>query len=186
MEPTTPDDLKGDYSNEEFWASMKELRESQKETTRRMEEDGFFRKFGKMDEIRVAPKIMKRFRELGHRFDFAAYSKYGPYGGLKIFDENGSESEISILLGDDNYVIAVDVKTEPDKQDIEDHIKRLEILREAKCHSVNKRKIRGAMAGAVFPEDVKEAAIKAGFYVLVQSGNTMKIDIPQNFVPREW
>jgi ribonuclease PH len=48
------------------------------------------------------------------------------------------------------------------------------------------RVIRGAMAGAVFPERVKEAAIEAGLYVIVQTGDTMQIEIPYGFAPREW
>jgi len=31
-----------------------------------------------------------------------------------------------------------------------------------------------------------EAILEAGFYPLEQSGDTMKIDLPQGFVPREW
>jgi hypothetical protein len=31
-----------------------------------------------------------------------------------------------------------------------------------------------------------EAAIEAGLYVIVQSGDTMTINVPPDFKPREW
>jgi hypothetical protein len=209
MEPTTPDYPRS-IAFEEFLASMKELRESQKETDRQIKETerivkelqketalqmketdrkigDLGNRFGELAEHLVAPGIEERFRELGYHFEITSYSKYGPYGGSKVFDEKGRViAEIDIMLDDDDCMVAVEVKTKPVKKDIEDHIRRLEKLREAKNRSGDKRKIRGAMAGAVFPAEAKRAAIKAGFYVLVQSSDTMKIDIPQNFVPREW
>ena len=48
------------------------------------------------------------------------------------------------------------------------------------------RKIHGAIAGAVFTKGVKKLTLEAGMYVLEQSGDTMKMDVPKGFVPREW
>jgi hypothetical protein len=42
------------------------------------------------------------------------------------------------------------------------------------------------LAGAIFPESVKEAAIDTGLYVIVQSGDTMKIETPAGFTPQAW
>lgn len=44
--------------------------------------------------------------------------------------------------------------------------------------------IYGAIAGAVFGGEEKQAVLEAGFYALEQSGDTMKMDIPGGFVPR--
>jgi hypothetical protein len=38
----------------------------------------------------------------------------------------------------------------------------------------------------VFPAEVKEATIEAGMYVIEQSGDTVRISIPEGFKPREW
>jgi predicted GTPase len=43
--------------------------------------------------------------------------------------------------------------------------------------------ILGAIAGAVFEDNVKDAARDAGFYVIEQSGDTMKIEIPEGWKP---
>jgi hypothetical protein len=69
---------------------------------------------------------------------------------------------------------------------VPEHIERLEKLRKHWNKRGETRILRGAIAGAIFPESVKRAALKAGLYVIVQSGDTMKIEVPNGFVPREW
>jgi hypothetical protein len=44
----------------------------------------------------------------------------------------------------------------------------------------------GAVAGAIIPGGVKSFAAGQGFYVLEQAGDTVKIDVPEGFKPREW
>ena len=78
------------------------------------------------------------------------------------------------------------VKTRPRLKDVEHHVKRLEILRAFRNKRKDFRKIYGAIAGVVYGRAEKDAAIEAGFYVLEQTGDTMRMDIPENFVPREW
>jgi hypothetical protein len=82
--------------------------------------------------------------------------------------------------------VAVEIKSRPTEKDIEHHERRLEILRQYMDKHQDRRVIRGALAGAVFPERVKEAALEAGLYVIVQSGDTMQIESPEGFSPREW
>ena len=36
------------------------------------------------------------------------------------------------------------------------------------------------------PEKRKKAVIEAGLFAIEQSGDTMKIDVPEGFVPSEW
>jgi predicted GTPase len=67
------------------------------------------------------------------------------------------------------------------------HIVRLEILRDWREKRQEKpKRILGAIAGAVFPSNLKEAVIEAGLYVIEQSGDTMQISVPDGFKPREW
>jgi len=82
------------------------------------------------------------------------------------------------------YILAVEVKADVRKNAIKHHVKRLEILRQQR--KKDSRKIRGAIAGAVFYPKIKEHALENGFYVLEQSGDTMKMDIPEGFKPKEW
>jgi hypothetical protein len=50
----------------------------------------------------------------------------------------------------------------------------------------DKRKLMGAVAGAIAADEAKGYAVKQGFFVLEQSGDTVKISVPADFVPREW
>ena len=158
---------------------FQETEKQMKETDRKIGELG--NRFGELAEHLVAPGIAERFNELGYRFDAAAP------GGYKILDDKGKEkTEIDILLENGDCIMAVEVKTRPRIQDIKHHVKRLEILREHRNKHRDTRKIYGAIAGAVFGGEEKQAAVEAGFYVLTQTGDTMKIEIPDGFVPNEW
>jgi predicted AAA+ superfamily ATPase len=139
-------------------------------------------KFGKLAEHLVAPGIVKRFKERG--IDFWQVFK----NGGEITDNNGKTlTQIDILLENEDLIIAVEVKAKPVEKDVGHHIKRLEILRESmNMLKQNHRKIQGAIAGAIFDSSVKEATRDAGFYVIEQSGDTMRIEVPEGFVPKAW
>ena len=178
---------------EQVWAGLMENREQQKETDRQMKETdrqmketsermGFLsNRFGELAEHLVAPGIAERFNELGYHFDGIAE------GGYKIKDGQGKViAEVDILLENGDCIMAVEVKSKPKIKDIEYHIKRLEILREHRRKKNDIRAIYGAIAGAVWSNEEKQATIDTGFYVLEQSGDTMKMDIPENFVPKKY
>ena len=82
--------------------------------------------------------------------------------------------------------MAVEVKATVKMKHIEEHIKQLEILRDYRRKKNDLRQVEGAIAGAIFGVAEKRAAIEAGFYVIMQSGDTMKIEVPEGFVPRRW
>ncbi|MDR3248787.1 MAG: hypothetical protein LBT39_08370 [Treponema sp.] len=137
-------------------------------------------RFGELAEHLVAPNIIEKFNELGYEFDDVASDR--SIGGF-----NGAEStEVDLFLENENYSIAVEVKAKPKETDVNRHIERLEFLRRYKDKHHDSRKLRGALAGAIMPVSVRNYALKAGFYVIEQSGDTVKIDIPEGFTPREW
>jgi hypothetical protein len=94
--------------------------------------------------------------------------------------------EVDILLENGTHSIAVEVKAKPKDLDIDEHIERLEFLRRYKDKFRDPRKLLGAIAGAIMSDSVRNYALKAGLYVIEQTGDTVKIDNPQGFVPREW
>ena len=215
METNTTPDYERGLTFEKVWASIQELRESQREEAEQRKEEAereaklrkeeaerdakwkadfdrmvrrnnkqlgeLRRRFGQLAEHLVAPNINKRFNELGYHF-----GSFSP-GGHIIHDENGKvKAEIDILLENGETVMAVEVKVKPAVKDVEHHIKRLEMLRDHRRGINDKRKIQGAIAGAIFGTAEKKATVEAGLYVIEQSGDTMKIDVPEGFVPREW
>jgi hypothetical protein len=165
---------------------MKENAERQKKTDRIVKKTSkqmgdLHNRFGELAEHMVAPGIAKRFNELGYHFDSILP------GGRKILDSNGKvRAEIDLLLENEDSIIAVEVKTKPALKDVDHHVKRLEILREHRDKWHDGRKIYGAIAGAIFGSEEKGAVRDAGLYVVEQSGDTMKIDMLDGFVPQIW
>jgi hypothetical protein len=176
---------------EQIMAMFREDREKLKENDRILKETqrivkqnskqigGLHNKFGQLAEHLVAPGIVKRFNEIGYHFDLVS-KKDG-----EIHDATGKTlTQIDILMENEKIVIAVEVKVRPDLKDIGHHIKRIEIMKNSLLG--RNRKVLGAIAGAIFEDTVKEETNKAGFFVIVQSGDTMKIEMPEGFVPKEW
>jgi len=161
----------------------KELMEIKRIVRRNSKQMGeLHQRFGQLAEHLVAPGIAKRFNELGYNFSAMAPK------GQKIFDAKTGKmkTEIDLILENGKTIMAVEVKTRPVIQDVEHHIKRLEILRDHRRGVNDQRKVQGAVAGAIYEDSVKEAVREAGMYVIEQSGDTMKIDMPDGFIPREW
>ena len=159
--------------------SDQRLKETMKETDRRIGE--LSNRFGELAEHLVAPGIAEKFNALGYHFSVIMPS------GQEIRDDKGKViAEIDLLLENGDCIMAIEVKTRPRENDVEHHIGRLKILRKQRDKVNDKRKIYGGIAGAVFGGKEKQAAIKAGFFVLEQSGDTMKMVIPDNFTPSEW
>jgi hypothetical protein len=149
-----------------------------KATDKRIGELG--NRFGDMVEHMVMPNLLTKFEELGFTFTKA--------NRTEIKDKvHNLYAEVDALLEDGDRVMAVEIKSKPNIDDINGHIERMEKLREyADLHS-DRRKYLGAVAGVVFGEGEKNYALKKGFYVIEPSGDTFKIIEPRgNYHPREW
>jgi hypothetical protein len=164
---------------------MKETDKQMQKTDRKLEKIGIQigdlgGRFGELAEHLVAPGVVEKFNEIGFHFDSVATR------GMTIYDTKGKpKTEIDLFLENTEYIVAVEVKSKPKEKDIEHHIKRLEILKEYRERKQEKpKKIMGAIAGAIFDIDVKKATVNTGFYVLEQSGDTRRMNMPENFTPR--
>ena len=177
---------------EKVWAALMEDRENleklsseMKETDRRMKETDRIigdlgNRFGELAEHLVAPNIKEKFIPLGFNFEEVSRDK-------EISDSSGRFLvEIDILLENDEIVMAVEVKSKPQEKDIFKHIERMEILRRRADQRGDTRKYRGAIAGAIMNSEMRDYIQKNGFYPIEQTGDTVKISITDDFVPREW
>jgi hypothetical protein len=175
-------DKKFQETDKKFQETDKKFQETDKkfqETDKKFGELGL--RFGEVVEHLVAAGIEEKFNELGYHF-----SEVAPEGH-KILDDNGQKkAQIDILLENGETVMAVEVKSKPNNKDIKEHIERLQILRESRSRKNDKRKIEGAIAGAIFKDNVKTAAQDAGLFVIVQAGDTMKIEAPEGWKPKAW
>ncbi|MDR1622768.1 MAG: hypothetical protein LBS00_10380 [Synergistaceae bacterium] len=152
-----------------------------KETNKQIGDLG--NRFGELAEHLVAPNIVEKFNVLGFHFDDIST-------GLRqvLHDESTGQkiAEFDILLENGESIIGVEVKSKPSSDDVKDHVQRLRILRLNKDKKGDKRKIYGALAGAIMADAVKTAILKAGLYAITQTGDTVKIDIPKGSAPKAW
>jgi hypothetical protein len=79
----------------------------------------------------------------------------------------------------------VEVKTQANIGDIREHVERMEKLRRYFDLHHDTRKLYGAVAAAIIPGNVRDFALKQGFYVIEQSGDSVAITKPEGS-PRAW
>ncbi|MDR1400691.1 MAG: hypothetical protein LBJ41_12295 [Treponema sp.] len=168
---------------------QKETAEQMRETDRRVEEQwkktnkvigDLGLRLGEIVERLIAPNLVEKFNVMGFNLTTA-----GP--NQKFYDNKHRElAEVDVLLENSNLVIAVEAKSKLLASHIQDHIERMNILRAYADEHNDQRVWLGAVGGAVLAPDARKAALKAGFYLLEQAGDTMMISVPEGFKPKEW
>jgi predicted AAA+ superfamily ATPase len=130
-------------------------------------------KIGELIEQLMAADIVNKFNAFGYIFTKA---------GRRIsYRDHANEflAEVDILLENGEYALAVEVKTDLSTEDIKDHTHRMEILRSYAKEHQDTRSYIGAVAGGIIRDPVRDFALKCGFYVIEQSGETIRIRKPE-------
>jgi hypothetical protein len=173
------------FTFEDVWAAMMETDKRLQELTRKFEKTDkqigeLGNRFGELAEHLVTPNIAEKFRALNY-----AFTRAGP--DVVFFGPDGTFlAEVDVWLENGEFAMAVEVKSKLRKEHVDDHLKRMGILRVYLDERGDARKLLGAMAGAIVPPDLKNYVLKKGFYLIEQSGDTVKIDPPEDFTPRVW
>jgi hypothetical protein len=176
-----------DRQMRETAAQMKETDRKMQETDRKFQETDrllkdLSRKYGDLSgrmgeivECLVAPGMLEKFNAIGFDVHSKAIDveRYEEVEGKKRL-----LYEVDVLLEDGNKLIAVEVKSKVKVEHINEHVGRMGKMREYARRQGDERELYGAIAGAVFEESVKSYALKKGFYVVEQSGDTMRIVEP--------
>ncbi|MDR0730428.1 MAG: hypothetical protein LBF63_02095 [Treponema sp.] len=178
-------DKKFQETDKKFQETDKKLQEAFKETDRAVKDasrivGNLGNKLGIVVEHLVLANIKDKFNALGYEF-----TKAGP---SVLIEDRKSQiiTQIDAMLENGDYALAVEVKTQLNVNHVDEHIERMEKLRRYADEHGDKRKFLGAVAGAIVADNVKEYALKKGFYVIRQSGDTVTIESPEAFKPREW
>jgi hypothetical protein len=141
---------------------------------------GLHRSFGDLTEQLVAPNLVAKFRELQYTFTKAAYD-------VEFKEPNGNTmTEVDVWLENGDSVMAVEIKSKLLQKDVDEHLERMEILKGYGKGHTDTRKLLGAVAVGIMRKDARDYAIKNGFYVIEQSGDTLKIEMPEGFKPKTW
>ncbi|MDR1841978.1 MAG: hypothetical protein LBQ86_08695 [Holophagales bacterium] len=172
---------------EKVWLYMqetqKQFREVQQEISNLSKNiGGLNNSIGKITEAMFLPEIHTKFITFGYNFNVSSTSTN------RIFrDEGQAIAEADIYLENGSISMIVEVKTELTRTDIDEHIERIEIIKSYFNKYNNNRNILGAVAGTIINSNIIKYAHKNGLFVLVQSGESVKIaDMPENFKPRTW
>ena len=135
-------------------------------------------RIGEIVENMVGGDIVGQFQALN--IAIHAHSRDKTFG-IKGTDESG---QIDVFLENGDLVVLIEVKTKLTDEDVRIHIERLGKYR---LFGRDKRRILGAVAGAVVSDDVVKFAHRKGLYVIVQSGVAVEIvPTPENFQAKEW
>jgi hypothetical protein len=157
---------------------MKETDRQMKKTDRKFGELG--NRFGELAEYLVRPNIEEKFSALNYVF-----TKTG--SDIEIFDRNRKAlTEVDIWLENGEFVMAVEIKSRLRKRDVEEHLRRMEILRAYLDERDDRRKLLGTVAAVVVSDDLRKHVPEKGFYLIEPSGDTVKITAPEGFTPRMW
>jgi hypothetical protein len=131
-------------------------------------------------ELLMTPNLTLKFRDLGYTFT--------TYARDKVYKDanNNALAEVDVFVENGDYALVVEAKTTPDKSDIKDHEHRMAVLRRYADERGDKRKYIGAIAAPGFKSTVRNAAFRAGFFVVETSENAVNIVSPEGFKPKEW
>jgi hypothetical protein len=179
---------------EQVWAALMKTDEQVRrteETVRKMAEKidevsknvgGLNRSVGELIETLIAARLWEKF-------DAYTYNFRRAYQRIYLFDETDRKlTDIDILLTNGEYVMAVEVKRELDKKDdVDHHLKRMELILKYPPAECKGKKLLGAMAGGTVDPDVQAYAHSVGFFVLELTGESVRlVETPKKFEPRQW
>ena len=95
--------------------------------------------------------------------------------------------DFSRMLGNESFIMPIEIYDELKQNDVDRHIKNLGILSRRIIEYGDKRKVIGAIAGCVVNKEVLGYAHEQGLYVLMQNGESVAVaKTPENFALREW
>ena len=136
---------------------------------------------GKFVEGMIEPKILTMFQEKGIYLTEVMKN-------VQIHNKETlqKEAEIDLLLVNDVYSVAVEVKTTLMTEDVKEHLERLDRLQNNPIRSIKGTKLLGAVAGMRIEENADIYASRKGLYVLKQKGEIVEIANDKKFRHKEW
>ncbi|MBF0132466.1 MAG: DUF3782 domain-containing protein [Magnetococcales bacterium] len=193
---------------QETAAQMRDTDRRFKETDRKMQEtdrkiqEGFARTDAQMRETdRIVKEVSKKIGDLGSRWGEFVEGLVAPAcetifaeRGIPIHKvsrrvkaklSGGRHMEIDVLVVNTDAVALVEVKSVLTVEAVREHLVRLSEFKDFFQEYANK-KVLGAVAGIVIDKDADRFAMNKGLFVLVQSGDTIRITNEPEFQPRAW
>ena len=134
-------------------------------------------KWGKFVEGLIAPGVVGMFKE--RRIDVDKI-----FQRVKAY-KDGKSVEIDILAINKEYALLIEAKSSLSVEDVKEHLERLKAFKKF-FPEYSDRKVVGAVAGIVIEEDADKFAYRQGFFVIGQTGETVRILNDKKFKPKVW
>jgi predicted AAA+ superfamily ATPase len=167
---------------QEIWGLFREVARRQEETDKEIRllsetVKSLTGKWGRFVEGLVAPGAVRMFRERGIEVN-QTHTRIEAH-------KDGESMEIDVLVVNDEYAIAISVKSTLSVDDVNEHLSNLANFRKFFPYLADK-KILGAVAGIVIDEGAGKYAYRRGLFVITQAGENIKILNDEKFRPKEW
>ena len=164
-----------DREFKEIALGFKETERVVKEVSRQIGQLGS--RWGEFVEGLIAPACINLFTRRGIPVD-----EVFPRVRKKLGDQH---MEIDLLVANTVAAVLVEVKSNLKVEDVRNHLERLNQFksffpRYADCT------VYGAVAGIVIDADADQFAMNKGLFVIVQSGETVKLANDEHFTPKTW
>lgn len=169
-------------SDRKFQELRQQMRESGQEVDRRIKEvtasiGRLGNRLGEFIEEAVRPAAVRLLRER----DIDVHEVHE-----NVCAQRGDEGlEIDLLAVNDGDVVAIECKSHLKTRDVDEHVERLGKLKRLLPTYAGKR-VMGAVAALVIPDNVAQYAYRQGLFVIGQSGDHLVIRNDRRFVPATW
>jgi hypothetical protein len=135
---------------------------------------------GEFSEYQVLPIATRLFRQQN-------LPLHEVYTRLRQEDEEGyGIYEVDILLANSTVAVAMEVKNTLRQRDVEEHLERLERMKEFPLKVVRDTDVYGAVAGMIVKKEVEDFATRKGLFVVKPSGDTVEISNASVVKPKVW
>lgn len=134
-------------------------------------------RLGEFVEEMVKPSVVRLFQERGvdvHEVHRGVEAKRG-----------GDNIKIDLLVVNTTDVVAVECKSSLSVDDVNEHLVALQKLKKL-LPAYSDKKVMGAVAAMVLPDDLARYAYRCGLFVLAQSGEHITIRNDAKFQPQNW
>jgi hypothetical protein len=169
---------------EEVAQAHKETEKAQKETEKQLKETSRIvgdlgNRFGDIAEHFLTPSLRGKFDQFD--FTFGEVSRNVEWEKK----EHNLSMELDALLENGDQAMVVEVKAKLDKADVDEQINRMAKVRQYANFQGDKRQFYCAIATMVAKKSVVQYTLANGFYLIMPSGEDVKITQPTS-KPRFW
>jgi len=161
---------------------MQETREQMKETDRKLKE--LAKMYGGMSKSNADMAESHFYNGLAGKMSLGGVTFEGIQKNLHKQSKQ-LEGEYDIVLANLNTVVVIEVKYKLHPNDVRDFMEKLPNFR-LLFPEYNNHKLFAGLASFAIPDDSKKLALEHGLFLLLPSGDNIKLLNKKGFVPKEY